>query len=61
MFLNNALEKLRIQGINYLKISLKIKDADEIKIFFCGKFTFKIAKKLYLKGLINHLHHLFNC
>ena len=61
MFLNNVIEILRIQGINYLKISFKIKNSDEIKIFFCGKFNFKIPKELYLKGLINHLHYLFTC
>jgi len=61
MFLNLALEIWRIQGINYLKISLRIKNSDEIRIIFFRKFNSKIAKEWYLKRLINHLHHLFTC
>lgn len=61
MFLNLAWEISRIQGINYLKISFKIKNSDKIKIFFCKKFKFKIVKEWYLKRLINHLHDLFTC
>ena len=61
MFLNNDWEILKIQRINYLKISFKIKNADEIEIFFSWKVNYKITKELYLKGLINHLHHLFSC
>ena len=45
MFLNLALKILRIQGINYLKISLKIKNPDVIKIIFFRKFNSKIAKE----------------
>ena len=61
MFLNLAWEILRIQGTNYLKISHKIKNPDAIKIIFFRKFNSKIAKKWYLKRLINNLHHLFTC
>ena len=59
MFLNLAWEIWRIQGINYLKISLKIKNPDAIKIIFFRKLNSKIVKEWYLKRLINHLHHLF--
>ena len=61
MFLNFAWEIFRIQGINYLKISLKIKNQDAIRIIFFRKFNSKIAKEWYLKRLINHLHNLFTC
>ena len=61
MFLNIAWEISRIQGINYLKIVLKLKNTDGIKIIFFRKFNSKIAKEWYLKILINHLHHLFTC
>ncbi len=61
MFLNIAKEIGKIQGINYLKISLKIKNPDAIKIIFFRKFNSKIAKEWYLKRLINHLQHLFTC
>ena len=61
MFLNLAWEISRIQGINYLKISFKIKNSDEIKIFFCKKFNFKIVKGLCVKRSIDHLQHLFTC
>ena len=61
MFLNLAWEISRIQGINYLKISEKLKNSDEIKIFFCKNLILKIVKEWYLKRLINHLHHLFTC
>ena len=61
MFLNLAWEISKIQGINYLKFSLKIKNSDEIKILICKKFNFKIVKEWYLKRLINHLQYLFTC
>ena len=61
MFINHEWESWRIQGINYLKIFIKIKNVDKIKIFFCKKFKFKIVKEWYLKRLINHLQHLFTC
>ena len=47
MFLNLAWEILRIKGVNYLKISLKIKNPDGIKTIFYKKFNSKIAKEWY--------------
>ena len=61
MFLNLAWEISRIQGINYLKISQKIENSDEIKNFTEKNLISKIVKEWYLKRLINHLHHLFTC
>ena len=61
MSLNFAWEICRTQGINYLKISLKIKNPDAIKIIFFRKFSSKVAKEWYLKRLINHLHNLLTC
>ena len=49
MFINNAWEILRIQGINYLKISFKIKNENEIKIFFYEVW-----------GAFNKYHHYVN-